>query len=60
VVLRDGIPLLTVPVTSADFSIDIPISIPGDYRLQLQRGSAIEALTNPINLTAPSPLRLPL
>ncbi len=57
VILRDGLPVVSVPVPSADFSIDLPIAVPGDYRLQLQRGTAIEALTNPINLVAPSPPR---
>lgn len=60
VVLRDGAPLVSVPVPTVDFSFELPISVPGDYRLQLQRGSAIEALTNPINLIGPSTFRTPL
>ncbi|HWC14145.1 MAG TPA: CehA/McbA family metallohydrolase [Actinomycetota bacterium] len=50
VVLRDGAPYLTIPVTNGDFTFTFTASNPGDYRLQLQRGSAIEALTNPITL----------
>lgn len=50
VFLRDGSPVLAVPVQGGDFSFSTTFTDPGDYRLQLQRGSAIEALTNPINL----------
>jgi hypothetical protein len=53
VVLRDGVPILVLPVTSADFSFSFEGVLRGDYRLQLQRGSAIEALTNPITLRTP-------
>jgi hypothetical protein len=52
VVLRDGVPLLAAPVVSDEFTLDLPAAVPGDYRLQLQRGSAIEALTNPITLAS--------
>jgi hypothetical protein len=48
VVLRDGIPVLVVPVVSADFAVQVPAAVAGHYRLQLQRGTAVEALTNPI------------
>jgi len=49
-VFKDGKPFLTAPVTSDDFTFEFDATQPGDYRLQLQRGSAIEALTNPITL----------
>jgi hypothetical protein len=54
VVLRDGLPLLTVPVTSADFMLPFPALAPGRYRLQLQRGTAIDALSSPIYLEPPA------
>jgi hypothetical protein len=47
-VLKDGAPLLSVPVTSADFTFDFPEVGDGRYRLQLQRESAIEAVSSPI------------
>ena len=47
-VLKDGAPLLSVPVTSDDFSFDFPEAGPGRYRLQVQRESAIEAVSSPI------------
>lgn len=50
-ILRDGIPVLSVPVPT-DLALDFVAAVPGDYRLQLQRGSAIEAITNPITLRA--------
>ena len=53
VFLRDGTPVLAIPVQGSDFSFSTTFKEPGDYRLQLQRGSAIEALTNPINLEPP-------
>ncbi len=55
VVMRDGHPIDVAAVTGDDFTYRFSASTPGDYRLQLQRGSAIEALTNPINLVAPEP-----
>lgn len=54
VFLRDGTPILAIPVQGGDFSFSTTFDEPGDYRLQLQRGSAIEGLTNPINLEPPS------
>ena len=48
VVVKDGLPLLAVPVTSADFTYSFPSAGAGRYRLQVQRGTAIEALTTPI------------
>lgn len=53
VFLKDSAPVLVVPVQGGDFSFSTRFEEPGDYRLQLQRGSAIEALTNPINLEPP-------
>ncbi|MFP5297894.1 MAG: CehA/McbA family metallohydrolase [Actinomycetota bacterium] len=50
IVMRNGAPYLAVPVTSADFTYTFSVDEPGIYRLQLQRLSAIEALTNPITL----------
>jgi hypothetical protein len=47
-VLKDGEPLLSVPVTGDDFSFDFPETGAGRYRLQLQRESAIEAVSSPI------------
>ena len=47
-VLKDGAPLLSVPVTGDDFSFDFPEAGPGRYRLQVQRESAIEAVSSPI------------
>jgi hypothetical protein len=47
-VLKDGLPLLSVPITSADFSFPFPSAGPGRYRLQVQRESAIEAVSSPI------------
>ena len=51
-VLRDGLVIDARPVTEEDFTYTFTASEPGNYRLQLQRGSAIEALTNPITLEA--------
>lgn len=53
VVLRDGAPLLAVPVPGEGFEFRFTAAVSGDYRLQLQRGSAIEALANPITLVVP-------
>jgi hypothetical protein len=53
-VMRDGEPTAAVPVTSDDFTHELEATEPGDYRLQLMRGTAIEALTNPITLEPPS------
>jgi hypothetical protein len=67
-VLKDGAPLLSVPVTGDDFSFDFPEAGAGRYRLQLQRESAIEAVSSPIWVEPPgyprprgaSPLRVSL
>jgi hypothetical protein len=54
VVLRDGVPLLSVPVAPVNqaFAFSFPSAGPGDYRIQVMRGSAIDALSNPITLGA--------
>ncbi|HVF53224.1 MAG TPA: CehA/McbA family metallohydrolase [Actinomycetota bacterium] len=57
VIMRDGLPYLAVPVTGAEFTYDFRSSGPGDYRLQLQRGSAIEALSNPITVSGDTDTR---
>lgn len=51
VFVRDGLPVLSVPVAADPFTFELPVLGGGGWRLQLQRGSAIEALTNPITLT---------
>lgn len=50
VVMKDGLPLFTFPVVDNDSTFTFTASLSGDYRLQLMRASAIEALTNPITL----------
>ena len=50
-VLRDGLIHGVFPVTGEDQTFTFTASQPGDYRLQLMRGSAFEAMTNPITLT---------
>ena len=57
IVMRDGEQMASQNVTSDDFTYEFEASGAGDYRLQLQRGAAIDALTNPITLGA-SPLAL--
>lgn len=52
VLMRDGSPVSSVPVTSADQTFTFAADGPGDYRLQLMRGSAIDGLTTPIRLGA--------
>lgn len=52
-VMRDGEQIASVPVTGDDFTYEFSDGEPGDYRLQLMRGTAIEGLTNPITLVAP-------
>jgi hypothetical protein len=49
-VFKDGAPFTAMPVLGTDFTFTFEAEEPGDYRLQLLRGSAIEALTNPITL----------
>ncbi|HEX2090502.1 MAG TPA: CehA/McbA family metallohydrolase [Actinomycetota bacterium] len=55
IVMKDGAPWLSYPVISDDFTATFVIDTPGHYRLQLMRGSAFEALTNPITLSPPPP-----
>lgn len=55
IVMRDGAPMSATPVDSNDFIFNFSASTPGDYRLQLERGSATEALTNPITLSNEEP-----
>ena len=57
IVLRDGEQIAVVPVAGDEFTHTFEASEPGDYRLQLQRGSAIDALSNPITLGAELSLR---
>jgi hypothetical protein len=49
-VLRDGSRIASVPVTGADFTHEMEVSGPGDYRIQVQRGTAVESLSTPIRL----------
>lgn len=48
VVLRNGLPLLAIPVTSDEFELPFTAVLPGRYRLQLQRSTTIEAVSSPI------------
>jgi len=57
IVMRDGEQIASQNVTSDAFMYEFDADGAGDYRLQLQRGAAIDALTNPITLGA-SPLAL--
>lgn len=52
VVLKDGNPVETVPVSNDDFTYEFSGSAPGRYGLQLQRGTTIEVLSNPIYVEA--------
>ena len=52
IVMRDGEELSSRDVTSDDFTYEFEGDGAGDYRLQLQRGTAVHALTNPITLGA--------
>jgi hypothetical protein len=52
IVFRDGTPLLTVPVLADPFTFSFPSAGPGDYRIQVMRGTAIDSLSNPITLGA--------
>jgi len=56
-VMRNGEEYRSVPVTSDEFTYEFPAEGPGHYRLQLQRGSAIEAVSNPISVVPPEPNR---
>ena len=50
VVVRSGTPVQTVPVAGDDFVHRFSATEPGHYRVQVQRGSTIESLSNPISL----------
>jgi hypothetical protein len=54
VILRDGAPVEAVPVVDASLTHHFDATEPGDYRVQLMRGTAYEALTNPITLVTPA------
>jgi hypothetical protein len=49
-VLKDGLPFRAFPVLREDQTFSFAASAAGDYRLQLMRGTAFEALSNPITL----------
>ena len=53
IVMRDGTPIETVPVASTNFTHRFSATQRGDYRIQVQRESAIDALANPISLGSP-------
>ena len=57
IVLRDGREIARADVKGDDFKYEFEGDRAGNYRLQLQRESAIDALTNPITLGA-SPLAI--
>jgi hypothetical protein len=52
-VVRDGLPILAFPVTASDQTFAFTGALPGDYRVQLMRGTAFEAFANPITLQTP-------
>ncbi len=55
IVMKNGARWRSFPVTSDDFRVTFAFDGPGHYRLQLERGTAFEALTNPITLSPPPP-----
>jgi hypothetical protein len=57
IVVRNGKAIAARAVTSDNFTYRFRAKRAGDYRLQLERGKAIDALTNPITLGA-KPLRI--
>jgi hypothetical protein len=52
-VIKDGLPILAFPVTKTDQTFTFKGLLPGDYRVQLMRGTAFEAFANPITLRTP-------
>jgi hypothetical protein len=54
VVYRDGTPVLTIPIAPGAGPTGFSFASlgPGDYRIQVMRGTAIDALSNPITLGA--------
>ena len=53
IVMKDGAPARVAPVTSDDFTLRLDGTAPGRYRLQLQRGTVIEAVSSPIYVERP-------
>lgn len=53
VLLRDGQPIETVPVSGRRTSHRFRVAGPGEYRIQVMRGDLVDALTNPIRLGPP-------
>ena len=66
-VVKNGVPMASVPVSGKDFKYEFKATSPGSgsdrYRLQVQRSSAIEAVSTPIWLAprsaAPAPGQAP-
>jgi len=50
IVLRDGVAVQTAPVAGRRLNLPFDATVPGRYRLQLQRGAVVVALTSPIYL----------
>lgn len=50
IVMKDGAPFRTVPVSGSDFRFRFRSDGPGRYRLQLMRGEVIETVSSPIYL----------
>jgi len=57
-VFKDGEPILSAPVVGDDFTFPFPSVGPGRYRLQVQRDSAIEAVSSPIYVEPAAPADL--
>jgi uncharacterized repeat protein (TIGR01451 family) len=57
-VFKDGEPILSAPITVDDFTFSFPSVGPGRYRLQVQRDSAIEAVSSPIYVEPAAPADL--
>ncbi len=49
-VLKDGVLFTSIAGHERHFVFEFDATEEGDYRLQLQRGTSIEALSNPITL----------
>ena len=56
--VKDGQVARTDPVAGPQATVNIPAQGPGRYRLQLMRGSAVEAVTTPIWIGPREPLRV--
>ena len=60
IVFRDGREIARVPVSGEEFEHRMPVEGAGDYRIQVNRGNAIEGLTTPVRLgRALPPVRVP-